>query len=70
MVIHKLKLNNDKTEYVYLVSSQSGGDIDVEPITIEESSIQPAPSASHPISGSEIFAESDHIQHLLPLAKS
>ena len=36
MVIHRLKLNDDKIEYVYLVSSQSGGDIDVEPITILE----------------------------------
>ena len=45
MVIHRLKLNDDKMEYVYLVSSQSGGDIDVEPITIGESSIQPTTSA-------------------------
>ena len=45
MVIHRLNLNDDKTEYVYLVSSQSGGDIDVEPITIGESSIQPKTSA-------------------------
>ena len=45
MVIHRLKLNDDKTEYVYLVSSQSGGDIDVEPITIGESNIQPTTSA-------------------------
>ena len=36
MVIHRLKLNDDKTEYVYLVSSKSGGDIDVEPITFME----------------------------------
>ena len=42
---HRLKLKDDKTEYVYLVSSQSGGNIDVEPITIGESSIQPTPSA-------------------------
>ena len=45
MVIHRLKLNDDKTEYVYLVSSQSSGDIDVEPITIGESNIQPTTSA-------------------------
>ena len=45
MVIHRLKLNDDKMEYVYLVSSQSGGDIDVEPIPIEESNIQPTTSA-------------------------
>ena len=44
-VTFRLKLNNDKTEYVYLVSSQSGGDIDVEPITIGESNIQPTTSA-------------------------
>ena len=45
MVIHRLKLNDDKTEYVYLVLSQSGGDIDVEPITIGKSNIQPTTSA-------------------------
>ena len=44
MVIHRLKLNNYKTGYVYLVSSQSDGDFDVEPITIGESSIQPTTS--------------------------
>ena len=45
MVIHRLKLNDDKMEYVYLLSSQSGGDIDVEPIPIGESSIKPTTSA-------------------------
>ena len=45
MVIHRLKLNDDKTEYVYLVSSPSGDNIDVEPITIGQSSIQPTLSA-------------------------
>ena len=45
MVIHRLKPNDEKTEYVHLVSLQSGGDIDVESITIGESSIQPTPSA-------------------------
>ena len=44
-VIHRLKLNDDKTEYVYLVLSQSDGAIDVEQITIRESSIQPTTSA-------------------------
>ena len=45
MVIHRLKVNDEKTEYVYLVSSQSGGDIDVEPITIGECNFQPTTSA-------------------------
>ena len=45
MVIHRLKLKDDRTEYFYHVSSQSGGDIDVEPITNGESSIQPTTSA-------------------------
>ena len=35
------------TEYANLVSSQSGGNIDVEPITIGESGIQPTPSAKN-----------------------
>ena len=46
MVIHRLKLNDYKMEYFYHVWLQSGGDIDVEPITIGESSIQLTPSAT------------------------
>ena len=45
MVIHRLKLNDDKTEFVYLVSLNNTKHISIEPITIGDISIPPTSSA-------------------------
>ena len=41
MVMHKIKLNDDKTEFVYLVSLNNTKSISIEPITIGDISIPP-----------------------------
>ena len=45
MVMHRPKLNDDKTEFVYLVSLNNTKSISIEPITIEDISIPPTSSA-------------------------
>ena len=45
MVMHRLKLNDDKTEFVYLVSLNKTKYISIEPITIGDISIPPTSSA-------------------------
>ena len=41
MVMHKLELNDDKTEFVYLVSLNNTKSISIEPITIGDINIPP-----------------------------
>ena len=45
MVMHRLKLNDDKTKFVYLVSLNNTKSISIEPITIGDISIPPTSSA-------------------------
>ena len=45
MVKHRLKLNDDKTDFVYLVSLNNTKSISIEPITIGDISIPPNSSA-------------------------
>ena len=45
MVMHRLKLNDDKIEFVYLVSLNNTKSISIEPITIGDISIPPTSSA-------------------------
>ena len=45
MIIHRLKLNDDKTEYIFLVSANNSGKITPQPIRIGEATITPTPSA-------------------------
>ena len=45
MAHHKLKLNDDKTEYQLVVSSRNSDKVVAKPIQIVESKIPPTPSA-------------------------
>ena len=45
MAHHKLKLNDDKTEYQLVVSSQNSDKVAAKPIQIGEAKIPPTPSA-------------------------
>ena len=45
MVMHRPKLNDDKTEFVYLLSLNNTKSISIEPITIGDISIPPISSA-------------------------
>ena len=45
MVLHRLKLNDDKTEYVFFVSVQNSGKITIQPIHIGDATITSTPSA-------------------------
>ena len=45
MAHHKLKLNDDKTEYQLVVSSQNSDKVAAKPIRIGESKIPPTPSS-------------------------
>ena len=45
MIIHRLKLNCDKTEYTFLVSANNSGKITAQPIRIGEAINTPTPSA-------------------------
>ena len=45
MAYHKLKLNDDKTEYQLVVSSRNSDKVAAKPIQIGESKIPPTPSA-------------------------
>ena len=63
MIIHRLKLNDDKTEYIFLVSANNSAKITAQPIRIGEATITPTPSARNiGVMVDDMLTMADHIK--------
>ena len=63
MIIHRLKLNDDKTEYIFTVSANNSSKITAQPIRIGEATITPTPSARNiGVMVDDMLTMADHIQ--------
>ena len=63
MIIHRLKLTDDKTEYIFLVSANNSGKITAQLIRIGEATITPTPSARNiGVMVDDILTMADHIK--------
>ena len=63
MIIHRLKLNCDKTEYTFLVSVNNSGKITAQPIRIGEAIITTTPSARNiGVMVDDMLTMADHIK--------
>ena len=63
MIIHRLKLNDDKAEYIFLVSAKNSGMITAQLIRIGEATITPTPSARNiGVMVDDMLTMADHIK--------
>ena len=68
MIIHRLELNDDKTEYIFLVSAKNSGKITTQPIRIGEATITPTPSACNiGVMVNDMLTMADHIKKVCPM---